>query len=1037
MRRICWLLLPLISLLVLGVGLHGRPGEKVSAVESWEPDLLWVRLSAGAAEKELPRVRAVLEREGLTVATVVRAFPQVDPETALSRVYRLSFVEEGAAERALQPLNESGAVDYAERIPRAHSALVPNDPSYVWQTYLQDVGAEAAWDALGGDCTTTIAIVDDAVEVGHPDLAAAIFQNSGEVAQNGLDDDQNGRVDDVAGFDVAMGDPGVSPPESRFGHGTLVAGLAAASTHNGVGIAGIGRGCRLLPVKAATDTSPVVSRGYEGIVYAAQLGARVISCSWGTPQATLTGQAAVEYAQSRGAVIVAAAGNTSGSSPVYPASSPGVIAVAALDALHHKLPSSSYRADITLSAPGDALLTTSLNGGYAAVSGTSASAALVSGVVAMMASKHPGMPGEALRACLQSTAVNIDAQNPGYAGQLGAGRLDAAAAMACVTTALSEKPRALFSQDRAALVAGGAINFTDVSTYSPTGWVWAFPGGTPASFTGRSPPAIRYSNPGTFEVTLTVSNANGDSTQTRQGAVTVSANPDTCSSLNLPQPPGWNAASYTLGAGGTDGFINGTNAYLDKQKAMFFDVSSTSLDRLTRAYVAFQNAVGADTVAVPVQVYDGTSGAPGAMLGESVLTLGQIKADVGQGGYSVATFAPAVQLPGSRKFFVSVRLSNLSWNANPRQSLSIVSNSDGQTSPGAIWEQQQNNLWARYGDAGSFTLQASLYIHPFLTDAAPTAAALALSATQVCSGARVDFDGTGTTQPGDLQLELPGGSPSSLSNVLSGSALFLTPGNYLPTQWVQSACGEVASVTRSLEVLPSPTVEIVSSTRSLCAGETVTLTASGLDAYAWSPALELSATAGAVVSASPTVSRSYSVIGSAGPCQGSATIELEVNPVVLPSLAISVEGGVLTAGAGATLTATVQHPGAQPTYQWRKNGAPVGGNSPSHTEVGLVEGDVFTCHLTSSAPCATTATASSNALVVAAAPADAGSDPDAGTLADAGSELDAGSDVDGGQEPDGPQGCGCASSGGLSASWLLGFALLLAARRRSAQAPTA
>lgn len=1017
MRRIVALSLVLTAVVVAAAVLLSS--RAAPHAELFQPGQLWVRLRADVTEADLTRVRTELGSEGLKIATTVRAFPQVGAQSALSRVYRFSFAQPESAALAVAPLIRTGIFDYAEQIPLAQSALVPNDPSYASQDYLRAVNAEAAWDALDGGCTATIAIVDDAVELTHPDLSAAIFENAAETAQNGIDDDQNGRIDDVTGFDVAMGDPAVAPPDSRYSHGTQVAGLAAATADNAAGIAGMGRGCKVLPVKVASDTTPVISRGYEGIVYAAELGAKVINCSWSTPVSTATGQAVVEYALSRGAVIVAAAGNTGDSTAMYPASYPGVISVAAVDAQKRKLPSSSFRTDVTLSAPGDALLTTGLDGGYERMSGTSAGSALVSGVVAMMASKHPGIPADGISACLRSTATNLDAENPDYVGKLGAGLLNAAGAMSCAQAALSQKPAPLFDQDRTQIVAGGTVNFVDRSTYSPTSWQWSFPGGSPSSFTGRSPPAVSYPNTGTFDVTLTVSNGNGSNSHTQTGAVVVSAAPNsTCTSLNLPQPAGWTQNNYFTGTNGADGWINGTNIYQDKQKAMFFDVSASAATRLTQVLIAFHAPEGAATLTVPVRVYDGTSGAPGTMLGERVLTLGQIQTDVASGNYTLVKFLPVITLPSSKKFFVSVVLSNLSWTRFPRESLAIVSNANGQTSPSAVWEQQSDNGWYQYATAGSWNLNVSLYIHPFLTNAAPMAT-LAVSDSSVCSGDQVDFDATGTAEPGTVLLDAPGGTPSSFSNVLQASAFYFTPGTYNATLSVQSSCGDTAFFVKPITVAPSPTVDVFASAVSVCAGTSVTLNASGLDSYTWSPATDLSATTGAVVTAVPTAPRTYTVTGMKGSCPGSATIELEVTPVVTPAVTISVaDGGVLTDGVPATLIATAQNAGTQPTYQWKKNGAPVGTNSASFTETAPVAGDQFTCKLVSDAPCTTTSTATSNTLIVAAAP-----------VADAGVESDAG--VEPQPEPVGLEGsgCGCSAAEGLSATWLLAFALVAAKRR--------
>src|SRR5690606_33320008 len=104
------------------------------------------------------------------------------------------------------------------------------------------------------------------------------------------------------------------------------------------------------------------------------------------------------------------------------------------------------------------------------------------------------------------------------------------------------------------------------------------------------------------------------------------------------------------------------------------------------------------------RVYDGTSGTPGAQIASSTITMGQIMQDVATSSYTEFTFPTAVTLPVSKRFFVSIDLTNLQWSANTKDTLSIVSNSAGQTTPSAIWEKQSDNSWYQYGTAGSWNL---------------------------------------------------------------------------------------------------------------------------------------------------------------------------------------------------------------------------------------------------------------------------------------------------------------------------------------------
>lgn len=194
--------------------------------------------------------------------------------------------------------------------------------------------------------------------------------------------------------------------------------------------------------------------------------------------------------------------------------------------------------------------------------------------------------------------------------------------------------------------------------------------------------------------------------------------------INMPVPAGWTLVNYFTGTSeaNNDGWINGKNIYQDKEKAMYFDLSGSSYGSLFQIWIGFGKAASAHPErTVPVKVYDGTSGTPGALLvSYSGLTMQQIINDVTNSVYTAVPL-PITTLPASRKIFVSVDLTNLQFTAGDRDVLSIVSNSAGETSPSAIWEKQADNNWYHYTTAGSWNLSASLLIHPLVGNVAPDA----------------------------------------------------------------------------------------------------------------------------------------------------------------------------------------------------------------------------------------------------------------------------------------------------------------------------
>jgi len=250
----------------------------------------------------------------------------------------------------------------------------PDDLFLPYQWYVDDGGfadirLPAAWDIARGDTGVVIAIMDTGVDTSHPDLASQIWHNPGEIAGNGIDDDGNGLVDDVEGWDFGVGDNDpkpeytVDPSGIDVGfHGTFCAGIAAAATDNGDGIAGAGWNCRIMPLKVSHPDSGLTSEAIaEAFAYATDQGASVISMSFGgpgDPGVPEFFQALVDMATAAGAVCVAAAGNDGLSVPVYPAACDHVLAVGATDYTNVRADFSNWGAWVDVAAPGSAMWST-------------------------------------------------------------------------------------------------------------------------------------------------------------------------------------------------------------------------------------------------------------------------------------------------------------------------------------------------------------------------------------------------------------------------------------------------------------------------------------------------------------------------------------------------------------------------------------------------------------------------------------------------------------------------------------------------------
>lgn len=847
----------------------------------------------------IPGFEVFVAKYGVT--NLSKPFYQAKRSQELQLTYLVEFTNINDVESFIKDIEATKKVDYAEKVPLMKTCLVPNDPSFSSQWFLNTINAPLAWNLFSTGSNIKIAIVDDAVERTHPDLSPNLWVNPGEIAGNAIDDDGNGYVDDINGYDVGSGDNNPNPPTTSYDHGTHVAGCASARSNNSTGVASIGFSCKLMAIKATT-TPTAITHGYEGIVYAVESGANVINCSWGGPGFSTTGQTIVTYAWNNNCIVVAAAGNDNVSSMFYPAALNNVISVAATQIGDSKASFSNYGSWIDISAPGNNIYSTTVSASYGNKSGTSMASPIVSGLIGLMWSLNPGMPKADLINCLYSTATNINAANPSFIGQLGAGRINANAAMTCVSATLANPPVADFVANITSVTAGGSVVFTDLSTYAPTSWSWSFPGGTPATFTGAVPPPITYATPGTYNVQLTATNVNGSDVELKTAYINVTA-ASGCQRINLPLPSTWTPVNYGTGTPiGNDGWVNGPNIYGDREKAMYFDASSTPYTILNNVWVAFGLAHSTTpSKQVRVRVYDGTAGpntAPGAQIGTDVIaTMGQIMADVDGGFYTEFSFVNnPVTLPASKRFFVSVDISALTFVSGPgtHDTLNIVSNTNGQTSaPIPIWDRDNTLAWNQYTGGGTWNLAASLLIHPFLTTQ-NTVSTFTTSSTTVCQGSTISFNGSAATFQDTLLWVFNGGTPLIVSSDPTVDVIYNTPGTYNAIQYVVGGgCGLFDSSFVTITVNANPVISASAASSTVCPGGNTTLTASGAVSYVWSPATFLSGTTGPSVTTTPTSNITYNVMGTAANgCTSNAVIDIEVwqNPIAVATVSDTVIG---------------------------------------------------------------------------------------------------------------------------------------------------
>jgi len=332
----------------------------------------------------------------------------------------------------LQALNSNILVEFAEPDFQVELLGAPADPLFPAQTNLEAINVLEAWNATSGSHNVTIAVIDTGSDMLHPDLQNQYWQNSGETGldqfgvdrrMNQVDDDANGYVDDWQGWNFVDSN---GDPQDKNGHGTLVTGVIGAESDNLIGISGIARNAQLIPLKIVnTSGTGFYSDVIAAIFYAVDRQAEVINISLGGLSDSFALKQAVDYAYSHDVLVVAAAGNSGGAKIYYPAAYSTVLAVSASDENNQRAADASFGNYLDLLAPGVSIISTQLGGDYTMFSGSSAAAAHVSGVAALMAGHPQFASAEKISHALVQTALDLGVQGPdtqtGY-GLLAASR---------------------------------------------------------------------------------------------------------------------------------------------------------------------------------------------------------------------------------------------------------------------------------------------------------------------------------------------------------------------------------------------------------------------------------------------------------------------------------------------------------------------------------------------------------------------------------------------------------------------------------------
>jgi subtilisin family serine protease len=311
-------------------------------------------------------------------------------------------------------LVEFAQPNYLVEASDAISPTTPNDPFWSAQWGPPDIQAPLAWSVTTGMASVVIAVIDTGIDLTHPDLAPNIWTNPGEMGldaigndrrANGIDDDADGYVDDWQGWNFVAGS---NNPQDDYGHGTHVAGIAAAVGNNSLGIAGMDWGVRIMALKILDSSgSGSDSDLATAMIYATDHGVRIINLSLGDTVPDPVMEDAVNYAYAHGVTVVAAAGNDYGGPVLYPAAYPNAIAVASVDSNNGHSSFSNVGPEVALAAPGSSIYSTCWGGGYCYKTGTSMATPHVAGTAALLASLPQCDAPDRIRTALQSTAKDL------------------------------------------------------------------------------------------------------------------------------------------------------------------------------------------------------------------------------------------------------------------------------------------------------------------------------------------------------------------------------------------------------------------------------------------------------------------------------------------------------------------------------------------------------------------------------------------------------------------------------------------------------
>lgn len=379
-------------------------------------------------------------------------------------IYIIRFPQGTNIQQVIDEYYKTGEIEYAEPDYKGSGSgtqgITPNDQYYFRQWGLKndgtfslspsiagaDIDMENAWSIEQGDSNIVVGIIDSGTKLDHPEFTGRIWTNYYEIPNNGIDDDNNGYIDDVKGWDFANND---NDPTDDFGHGTNVAGIIGANGNNSIGYAGVDWNCKLMILKGLDNTNyGYYSWWADAINYAVDNGAKVINMSLGGTGTSTTLQNAITYALNNNVVVVVSMGNTNSNTVYYPAGFTGVIAVGSTNSNDTRsnpffwsaTSGSNYGSHISVVAPGNYSygLEYQSNTNYDTYwGGTSQATPYVTGLASLLLAQDPSRTPVQIKSIIETTAEdqvgNLSEDTPGWDQYYGYGRINAFNALSVST----------------------------------------------------------------------------------------------------------------------------------------------------------------------------------------------------------------------------------------------------------------------------------------------------------------------------------------------------------------------------------------------------------------------------------------------------------------------------------------------------------------------------------------------------------------------------------------------------------------------------